>query len=155
MLDTGIRCIHVGGPFLVILKQCFIHVIVHNGNQFRFPFACICLIIWQTQLHRLVLLCNSAYANRRPLQEALYNIARAYHHIGMITLAATYYEKVLAIHVNEYPIPEVPKEIHPGVAQNTGHCDLRREASYNLHLIYRNSGAFDLARRVLRDHCTV
>ncbi|CAK7340075.1 unnamed protein product [Dovyalis caffra] len=41
-------------------------------------------------------------------QEALYNIARAYHHI------------------------------------------MKREAAYNLHLIYKNSGAFDLARQVLK-----
>ncbi|KAL3499833.1 hypothetical protein ACH5RR_038926 [Cinchona calisaya] len=96
-------------------------------------------------LHNNLRICGNS-------QEALYNIARAYHHIGMVTLAVKYYEKVLAIHVKDYPIPEVPKET---VAQKTGHCDLRREASYNLHLIYRNSGAFDLARQVLRDHFTV
>jgi general transcription factor 3C polypeptide 3 (transcription factor C subunit 4) len=36
---------------------------------------------------------------------------------------------------------------------STGHCDLRREAAHNLHLIYKKSGAFDLARQILKDHC--
>ena len=33
--------------------------------------------------------------------------------------------------------------------------DLRREAAYNLHLIYRQSGANALARQLLRQHLTV
>lgn len=36
----------------------------------------------------------------------------------------------------------------------SGYCDLRREAAYNLHLIYKNSGAVDLARQLLKDYCT-
>lgn len=89
-------------------------------------------------------------------QEALYNIARAYHHVGLVSLAASYYEKVLATHQNDYPIPrdindnESPLENH-----KSGYCDLRREAAHNLHLIYRESGALDLARQILKDHCTL
>ncbi|CAI9112914.1 OLC1v1013423C1 [Oldenlandia corymbosa var. corymbosa] len=83
-------------------------------------------------------------------QEALYNIARAYHHVGLVTLAAANYEKVLAMHENDYPIPTLPndnpdKRINP----KSGYCDLRREAAYNLHLIYKKSGAIDLARQDL------
>jgi hypothetical protein len=33
--------------------------------------------------------------------------------------------------------------------------DVRREAAHNLALLYRSSGADDLARRVLREHFTV
>lgn len=33
--------------------------------------------------------------------------------------------------------------------------DLKREAAFNLSLIYRSSGSDDLAREVLRAHCTL
>ncbi|PIN06623.1 hypothetical protein CDL12_20823 [Handroanthus impetiginosus] len=86
-------------------------------------------------------------------QESLYNIARAYHHVGLVTLAAKYYEKVLAIHEKDYPIPILPSDNPELMTVNKpGYCDLRREAAYNLHLIYKKSGAFDLARQVLKDH---
>ncbi|KAL6214877.1 hypothetical protein ACLB2K_014309 [Fragaria x ananassa] len=88
-------------------------------------------------------------------QEAMYNIARAFHQVGLVTLAASYYEKVLGIHVKDYPIPKLPHENpHSNRNQSPGYCDLRREAAFNLHLIYKQSGSFDLARQVLRDHCT-
>lgn len=89
-------------------------------------------------------------------QEALYNIARAYHHVGLVSLAAANYEKVLTMHVNDCPIPKLPNENpDPMDSRKPGYCDLRREAAYNLHLIYKKSGAFDLARQVLKDHCIV
>ncbi|KAI3975307.1 hypothetical protein MKX01_033547 [Papaver californicum] len=56
-------------------------------------------------------------------QEALYNIGRACQHVGLVTLAVSYYEKV--------------------------------EAAYNLHVVYKKSGSRDLARQVLKDHCTL
>ncbi|MED6158675.1 hypothetical protein PIB30_034919 [Stylosanthes scabra] len=89
-------------------------------------------------------------------QESLYNIARAFHHVGLVTLAAFYYEKVLAVREKDYPIPKLPNET-PDLAENhkPGYCDLRREAAHNLHLIYKRSGALDLARQVLKDHCTL
>lgn len=88
-------------------------------------------------------------------QEALYNIARAYHHVGLVTLAASYYEKVLAITEKDFPIPKTPLEdSSPPESRNQGYCNLRGEAAYNLHLIYKKSGALDLARQVLRCHCT-
>ncbi|OVA19138.1 Tetratricopeptide repeat-containing domain [Macleaya cordata] len=88
-------------------------------------------------------------------QEALYNIARACQHVGLVTLAVSYYEKVLAMHEKDYPIPKLPNE-NSSIPETmkSGHCDLRREAAYNLHLIYKKSGALDLARQVLKDHCT-
>lgn len=90
------------------------------------------------------------------LQEALYNLARAYHHVGLISLAATCYEKVLAIHQKDHPIPKLPNDgLQPTHDLKPGYCDLKREAAYNLHLIYKNSGAMDLARQLLKDHCTL
>ncbi|XP_010679206.2 uncharacterized protein LOC104894626 isoform X2 [Beta vulgaris subsp. vulgaris] len=89
-------------------------------------------------------------------QEALYNIARAYHHVGLVTLAANYYEKVLAIYQKDCPLPELFKTRNDPIKDSdSGYCNLHREAAYNLHLIYKNSGAHDLARQVLRDYCTV
>lgn len=86
-------------------------------------------------------------------QEALYNIARAYHHVGLVSLAVTYYEKVLGIREKDHPIPTLPYE-YPGPTntKSPGYCDIRREAAFNLHLIYKQSGALDLARQVLKDH---
>ncbi|XP_071728175.1 uncharacterized protein [Rutidosis leptorrhynchoides] len=91
-------------------------------------------------------------------QEALYNLARAFHHVGLISIAATYYEKVLGIHQKDHPIPKLPNE---GTKVNSdlkpGYCDLKREAAYNLHLIYiyKSSGSVDLARQVLKDYCSL
>lgn len=89
-------------------------------------------------------------------QEALYNIARAYHHVGLKTLAAIYYEKVLAMEVEDHPIPKLPFEENLEEQQDLrpGYCDLRREAAFNLHLIYKESGATDLARRILKTYCS-
>ncbi|XP_030550361.2 general transcription factor 3C polypeptide 3 isoform X2 [Rhodamnia argentea] len=88
-------------------------------------------------------------------QEALYNIARAFHHVGLVTLAASYYEKVLATQEKDCPLPKLPYE-NPFHLENAKPvpCDLRREAAYNLHLIYKQSGASDLARQVLKDYCS-
>ena len=112
-----------------------------------------------THTHTHTIVCYNC-AVKNFMQEALYNIARAYHHVCLITLAASYYEKVLAIRVKDYPIPKLPC-VNPDIVGNQkprykpGYCDLRRETAYNLHLIYKKSGALDLARQVLKDHCTI
>src|SRR5690606_27996460 len=88
-------------------------------------------------------------------QEALYNVARASHHVRLVTHAASYYDKAFAIYEREYPMPKLANE-DPNVAEERKpvNCDLRKEAAHTLHLIYKNSGAFHLARQVLKDHCT-
>ncbi|CAN6707718.1 unnamed protein product [Malus baccata var. baccata] len=75
-------------------------------------------------------------------QEAFYNVARAYNHVGLVTLAAWHYDKVLAMQVKDYRMQKLPHE-------------KPEEAAYNLHLIYKKSGVVDLARTILRDHCTL
>ena len=87
----------------------------------------------------------------------MYNIARAYHHIGLNTLAAVYYEKALAIEEKDHPIPKLPYEAGSRVPEDLrpGYCDVCREAAFNLHLIYKKSGATDLARRILKTYCTI
>ncbi|CAA6668256.1 unnamed protein product [Spirodela intermedia] len=75
-------------------------------------------------------------------QEALYNVARAYHVVGHYTLE------------RDHPIPRLPNE-SPTLPEtvNPGYCNLHSEAAYNLHLIYKKSGAVDLARQVLKMYC--
>lgn len=89
------------------------------------------------------------------LQEALYNIARAYQHVGLVTLAALYYEKVLAIQQKDYPILKLPNQDPCApLSHKPGYCNLHMEAAFNLHLIYKKSGAVDLSRKILKDYCT-
>lgn len=70
-------------------------------------------------------------------QETLYNLGRAFHMLGLSSFAAEYYHRVL------------------DVASVPGAYDLRREASYNLHLIYTMSGNPALARSVIDEHLVI
>ncbi|KAG2713980.1 hypothetical protein I3760_03G004500 [Carya illinoinensis] len=132
-----------------LVNLCVGTSLINLALGFRLQNKHQCLAQGLAFLYNNVHLCENS-------QEALYNIARAYHHVGLVTLAALYYEKVLATHAKDYPIPKLPCE-DPDIVENRkpGYCDLRREAAYNLHLIYKKSGAFDLARQVLKDHCTI
>ncbi|KAK7255722.1 hypothetical protein RIF29_29141 [Crotalaria pallida] len=86
-------------------------------------------------------------------------ICTVFHHVGLVTLAALYYEKVLASSESDYPIPKLPIEVSDSFMENgeykPDYCNLRREVAYNLHLIYKKCGALDLARQVLKDHCAL
>ncbi|KAK2580192.1 hypothetical protein KPH14_012456 [Odynerus spinipes] len=76
-------------------------------------------------------------------QEANYNIARAFHQIGMLPTAVHYYKLVL--------------HADPGnlVKQNEKLLDLKKEAAFNLHLIYLQSENLYLARMLLEEYITV
>lgn len=74
--------------------------------------------------------------------EIQYNLGRLHHQFGMCHIAIHHYKQVLN-YSNELI------EMHPK------HLDLRREAAYNLHLIYKKSGNRELARKVLYDHIVV
>ncbi|RRT40538.1 hypothetical protein B296_00040016, partial [Ensete ventricosum] len=107
-------------------------------------------------LYKYLRICNNSQIHWATFQEALYNIARAYQHVGLVTLAAIYYEKVLAMQENDYPIPKLPYEDSSvPVTMKAGYCNLHREAAYNLHLIYKKSGATDLARQLLKNYCSI
>ncbi|KAJ2522586.1 transcription factor TFIIIC subunit tfc4 [Coemansia sp. RSA 1939] len=81
------------------------------------------------------------------VQEIAYNFARAFHFLGLLDLAVTYYERVF----------ELPTSLSPAgaEAQAIATCDLRREAAYNLASIYTLSGLLLKARAVLKEHCTI
>ncbi|KAJ3288406.1 transcription factor TFIIIC subunit tfc4 [Borealophlyctis nickersoniae] len=70
-------------------------------------------------------------------QEAWYNIARGFHQLRLTHLAVPYYEKVIAA----------------PASGNDDSLNLKREAGYNLSLIYISGGLFGLAQAVLREHC--
>lgn len=74
--------------------------------------------------------------------EIQYNLGRLHHQFGMCHIAIHHYKQVLS-YSNEF-IEKHPK-----------HLDLRREAAYNLHLIYKKSGNRELARKVLYDYIVV
>ena len=82
--------------------------------------------------------------------EANYNIARAYHHLGLFHAAIPLYEKVIRMSMDRQyswiPGRQDLKEENES---------LEREAAFNLALIFKSSGNHELARRLLRDHVTI
>ncbi|XP_015178066.1 PREDICTED: general transcription factor 3C polypeptide 3 [Polistes dominula] len=75
--------------------------------------------------------------------ETYYNTGRLFHQIGMFPSAIHYYKLVL--HTD-------PGEL---VKQHEELLHLKREAAFNLHLIYLQSENFQLARMYLEDYITV
>ncbi|KAG2377624.1 hypothetical protein C9374_009140 [Naegleria lovaniensis] len=73
-------------------------------------------------------------------QEAHFNIARAYHQLRLYHLATPYYKKVLELSDAGNIDPE---------------SDLKREAAYNLCLIYRESGSTPLVEYLVDKYLTV
>ncbi|KAJ3085898.1 transcription factor TFIIIC subunit tfc4 [Quaeritorhiza haematococci] len=106
------------------------------------------------------------YELRGQNQEACYNVARAFHQIGLTHLAIPYYERVLAWGRQRPPNPEDDEDREP-MSENPSRSptppplpleesmDLRREAAYNLAMIYVGNGSPGLAQQLLRTHCTI
>ncbi|XP_014472178.1 PREDICTED: general transcription factor 3C polypeptide 3 isoform X1 [Dinoponera quadriceps] len=76
-------------------------------------------------------------------QEAYYNTARAFHQIGLLSTAIHFYKLILE---------EDPGDL---VKQNANLLDLRKEAAFNLHLIYLQSENQLLARMYLENYITI
>ncbi|XP_046751387.1 general transcription factor 3C polypeptide 3 [Diprion similis] len=76
-------------------------------------------------------------------QETSYNTARAFHQLGLLPAAVHHYKLVLE---------STPSSL---VSQMPHLLDLKREAAFNLHLIYTNSENEDMARMYLEDYITV
>lgn len=75
-------------------------------------------------------------------QEIYYNLGRMYHQLGVMYLAEYYYNKVFKVH-NDY------LEKYPEIM-----C-LKREAAFNLHVIYKAAGNFIAARNILYQHIVI
>lgn len=136
------------------------HLTIVQGMGFLFQYLRICnesqvQFLYKTKQNKLKNYRNSRLNHFVMLvQEALYNIARAFQHVGLVTLAVSYYERVLEMEVEDYPFPK----LLASTSQQTtvpGYCNLRREAAFNLHLIYMKSGSVDLARHILKTYCTI
>ncbi|KAJ3584153.1 hypothetical protein NHX12_014649 [Muraenolepis orangiensis] len=78
---------------------------------------------------------------RGECQESMYNLGRALHQLGLVHLAIHYYQRALSL----------PPAALEGI--DVDQVDLRREISFNLSLIYQNSGNTHLARQILSTHC--
>ncbi|KAL6255748.1 hypothetical protein P5V15_012992 [Pogonomyrmex californicus] len=76
-------------------------------------------------------------------QETYYNMARAFHQIGLLPSAIHFYKLVLKEDAGDL------------VKQHANLLDLRKEAAFNLHLIYLQSENYLLARMYLDDYITI
>uniref|UniRef100_A0A3Q2TMP9 General transcription factor IIIC, polypeptide 3 n=1 Tax=Fundulus heteroclitus TaxID=8078 RepID=A0A3Q2TMP9_FUNHE len=76
-------------------------------------------------------------------QESMYNLGRALHQMGLTHLAIHYYQKALS--TPAWKLEGIPDD----------QADLRREIAFNLSLIYQASGNTEVARQLIRTHCTV
>ncbi|KAM4602084.1 general transcription factor 3C polypeptide 3 [Polymixia lowei] len=80
---------------------------------------------------------------RGECQETMYNLGRALHQLGLVHLAIHYYQKALTL----------PPCTLEGITDDQ--VDLRREAAFNLSLIYQASGNIEMARHLINTHCIV
>ncbi|XP_051915141.1 general transcription factor 3C polypeptide 3 [Hippocampus zosterae] len=80
---------------------------------------------------------------RGECQESMYNMGRALHQMGLTHLAIHYYQKTLRL-----PIQKLE-----GIADDQ--VDLRREAAFNLSLIYQASGNVEMAHQLITTHCVI
>lgn len=87
---------------------------------------------------------------RGTCQEAMYNIGRVFHQINMLDKAVIFYKKALSMNDKSRiePLQENPSEFDEIF-------DVRREAAFNLALIYKNSQSRGLAYQVIKDNFTI
>jgi len=109
------------------------------------------------------------YGIRNKNQEANYNLARAFHQLGLVHLALPFYERVLqSENSKKYERTQTANTtfsstIRDNYSNQTNDADieqepdydLKREAAFNLSLIYRASGNDALARQILRDYVVI
>ena len=76
------------------------------------------------------------------MAEVFYNTGRMYHQIGILSVAKSYYEKALNF-------------THPFIEEHKELLDLKMEIAYNLHVIYKQSGNKQMARKMLYDYIVV
>lgn len=87
---------------------------------------------------------------RGTCQEAMYNIGRVFHQMNMLDKAVIFYKKALSMN---------QKHQIQRLAENDDEFeeifDVRREAAFNLALIYKNSQSYELAYHVIKDNFTI
>ncbi|XP_049609404.1 general transcription factor 3C polypeptide 3 [Syngnathus scovelli] len=80
---------------------------------------------------------------RGECQESMYNLGRALHQMGLTHLAIHFYQKTLLL----------PIQTLEGIADDQ--VDLRREAAFNLSLIYQASGNIEMAHNLISTYCII
>lgn len=87
---------------------------------------------------------------RGTCQETMYNIGRVFHQMNMLDKAVIFYKKALTMSDKKRiePLQECPDEFNEIF-------DVRREAAFNLALIYKNSQSYGLAYQVIKDNFTI
>lgn len=95
-----------------------------------------------------MLLLQEYAKHREHAQEAAYNLGRAAHQLGLLHIAVQYYQKCLASDDSSNGSQQSEHNSEMSVG-------LRREAAFNLSLIYRGTGADKLAVQVLRQHVCI
>jgi general transcription factor 3C polypeptide 3 (transcription factor C subunit 4) len=78
--------------------------------------------------------------------EALFNIGRAFHHLGLVTQACACYKRVVQI-PSVQSLQALPEGMVPSVHE--------RASAYNLILLYHQSGQKTLALSVMRAFLSV
>lgn len=86
---------------------------------------------------------------RGTCQEAMYNIGRAFHQINMLDKAAIFYQKVLSMDDRQKMSSQIDQVDYDEI------FNVRREAAFNLALIYKNSQSYRLAYQVIKDNLTI
>jgi len=81
---------------------------------------------------------SSSKFGRLEYQEALYNLGRTYHLLGLFSIAVDYYNKVLT-QFDDLDSTE----------------DLKRQTAYNLILIYNSSGNTRLSNKIMEEYLTI
>lgn len=87
---------------------------------------------------------------RGTCQETMFNMGRVFHQMNMLDKAVAFYKRVLTMK----PIDHIRcLEIDDGELDEM--FDIRREAAFNLALIYKNSSSYGLAYKVIKDNFTI
>ncbi|CAL8093766.1 unnamed protein product [Calicophoron daubneyi] len=130
---VGVREAHPNNPLIALLLAiCFIGVSLHKFIVSRHPAV----------LQGLGFL-NEYRRARGHCQEVYYNIGRACHQLMLGHVAMYYYQKVLDME----PVGETEEE--------KSYTDLRKEAAYNLILLYRSQGNLSMARYLMQKYLVI
>ncbi|RIA81283.1 hypothetical protein C1645_790738 [Glomus cerebriforme] len=94
-------------------------------------------------------------------QEAEYNLGRAFHELGLYHLAVPHYERCLKLPSLQQVFREQhgkgksSENIKEYVEDDDDPTSLRRDAAYNLSMIYVGNGSPGLAAVLLKKYCTI
>lgn len=151
--------------YMIIANYCLLsnsykHALNHYDEiyrRFQPPLVAMLLAILYAQI------ANQRYTNRKQnllvqamnymekyqrtrepeaMAEVYYNTGRLYHQIGILSVAKEYYEKAL-------------KFTDPFIEEHKEMLDLKMEIAYNLHVIYKQSGNKQMARKMLYDYIVI